>query len=119
MPVKPNLTALALVALMIAGCEPAKQTTPIALTPGTAEYDMRQQQLRNVQSDTSRGMQNPGVTSINPSAGGIERAQTGGSGGAGSNLGGIRTDGTIQRQGSGAPPTQSMVPTNPRRPSPY
>ncbi|MFC7478704.1 hypothetical protein ACFQS7_30620 [Dankookia sp. GCM10030260] len=119
MPVKPNLGGLALVAILVAGCEPAKQTTPIALTPGTVEYDMRQQQLRNVQSDTSRGMQNPAVTGVNPSVSGIERAETGGSGGAGSNLGGIRTDGTIQRQGSGAPSTQSMVPTNPRRPAPF
>ena len=110
--------SLAVAALLLAGCEPAKPTTPIALTPGTVEYQLRQQQLQNVQSDPSRGMQNPGVTGVNPSVGGIERAPAGGSGGAGSTLGGIRTDGTIQRPGSGAPSTQTMVPANPRRPAP-
>ena len=109
---------LALAVLFLAGCEPAKTTTPIALTPGTVEYQLRQQQLQNMQSDTGRGMQNPAVTGVSPSVGGIERAPAGGTGGAGGNLGGIRTDGTIQRPGAGAPSTQSMVPANPRRPAP-
>ena len=76
---------------------------PISLTPGTVEYQLRQQQLQNMQSDPNRGMQNPAVTGVNPGVGGIERAQTGGTGGAGGAIGGLRTDGTIQRPGSGAP----------------
>ena len=109
---------LALVALLVAGCEPARPTTPISLTPGTVEYQLRQQQLQNMQSDTSRGMQNPAVTDVNPGAAGIERAQTGGTGGAGGAIGGMRTDGTVQRPGAGAPSSQTMVPANPRRPAP-
>jgi hypothetical protein len=110
---------LALAAILLAGCEPApKPTTPISLTPGTVEYQLRQQQLQNVQSDPNRAMQNPVVTGASPGVGGIERAPTGGAGGAGGAVGGLRTDGTIQRPGSGPPQSQSMVPANPRRPAP-
>jgi hypothetical protein len=121
MPFKCSLGGIALASLLVAGCDsvtPAKTTGPSVLTPGTVEYQLRQQQLQNVQSDPSRAMQNPAVTGVNPSVGGIERAPAGGAGGAGSAVGGLRTDGTIQRPGSGAPPSQSMVPANPRRPAP-
>lgn len=82
---------------MVAGCDsmaPATNTGPIALTPGTPEYQLRQQQLQNVRS--------------------------GGNAGTGSfvgSVGGLRTDGTIERPGAGAPATQD-VPA-PRRPGVY
>jgi hypothetical protein len=114
-----TLGGLALVTMLIAGCEATPPAaSPISLTPGTVEYQMRQQQLQNVQSDPNRAMQNPVVTGASPGAGGIERAPTGGAGGAGGAVGGLRTDGTIQRPGSGPPQSQSMVPANPRRPAP-
>ena len=121
MPLKCSLGGIALVSLLVAGFDsvtPARSTGPVALTPGTVEYQLRQQQLQNVQSDPGRAMQNPAVTGVNPNVGGIERAPTGGAGGAGGAVGGLRTDGTIQRPGSGPPQSQSMVPANPRRPAP-
>jgi hypothetical protein len=78
-----NLGGVALIALLLAGCQPSQQTSPISLTPGTVEYQLRQQQLQNVQSDPSRAMQNPTVTNVSPGAAGIERAPMGGSGGVG------------------------------------
>ena len=70
-----TLGGLALVTMLIAGCEATPPAaSPIALTPGTVEYQLRQQQLQNVQSDPSRAMQNPVVTGASPGAAGIERA---------------------------------------------
>ena len=109
-------TSLVTVAIAVAACEPARTTTPIALTPGTAEYQLRQQQLQNMQGTPGRAIQNPMVTGVNPNVGGIERASTGGTGTSGGALGGIRTDGSIQRPGAGAPATQMMVPESPRSP---
>ena len=113
-----TLVSIALASLLVIGCNatPDKTTGPISLTPGTTEYQMRQQQLQNVRSGANSGTQNAPVTAINPSVGGIERAPTGGSGtgSTGGNVGGLRTDGTIERPGAGAPSTQS-VPA-PRRP---
>lgn len=117
MPFMRTLGGLALVSILASGCgslTPAQTTGPIALTPGTVEYQMRQQQLQNIQSGTNTGTQNPTVTGVNPSVGGIERATTGGVGSTGGNVGGLRTDGTIERPGAGAPSTQS-VPTPRRR----
>jgi hypothetical protein len=105
------LGGIALVTLLVAGCgstTPASNTGPISLTPGTVEYQMRQQQLQNIRSGANAGTQNPTVTGVNPSVGGIERATTGGTGSAGGNVGGLRTDGTIERPGAGAPATQSV-----------
>ena len=99
-----TLGGLALVTLLIAGCEAKPPAaSPISLTPGTVEYQMRQQQLQNVQSDPSRAMQNPVVTGASPGAAGIERATTGGKGSAAGVVAGQRTDGTIARPGTGAP----------------
>ncbi|WP_431271740.1 hypothetical protein [Dankookia sp. P2] len=115
---KRTLGGLALVTLLVAGCEATPPApSPISLTPGTVEYQLRQQQLQNVQSDPSRAMQNPGVTNVSPGAAGIERSTTGGAGSVGGQVGGIRSDGTIVRPG-GAPATQGTVPNNPRRPQP-
>ena len=108
-----TLGSIALASLLVVGCNsvtPDKTTGPIALTPGTTEYQMRQQQLQNVRSGANTGTQNAPVTAINPSVGGIERAPTGvGTGSTGGNVGGIRTDGTIERPGAGAPSTQSVA----------
>ena len=111
MPFTRTLGGIALVSILAAGCSsltPAQNTGPIALTPGTVEYQLRQQQLQNAQSGVNAGTQNPTVTNVNPSVGGIERATTGGAGSAGGNVGGLRTDGTIERPGAGAPSTQSV-----------
>lgn len=111
MPSMRFLGGIALVSLLVVGCDsvtPAKNTGPIALTPGTVEYQLRQQQLQNAQSGVNAGTQNPTVTGVNPSVGGIERATTGGAGSTGGNVGGMRTDGTIERPGAGAPSTQSV-----------
>jgi hypothetical protein len=66
---------------------------------------LRQQQLRNIQQDQSRAMQNPVVTGVNPGVGGIERAQTGGTGTVGAGSPTAVNPGTtgITRQGVGAP----------------
>jgi hypothetical protein len=54
---------LALGVLLLAGCQSATpQQSPIALTPGTVEYQLRQQQLQNVQQGANPGMQNPVAT---------------------------------------------------------
>ena len=111
MPFMRTLGGAALVAILAAGCNsvtPAQSTGPIALTPGTVEYQLRQQQLQNIRSGANAGTQNPTVTDVNPNVGGIERAATGGAGSAGGNVGGLRTDGTIERPGAGAPSTQSV-----------
>ena len=117
MPFMRTLGGVALVSILAAGCNsvtPAQNTGPVALTPGTVEYQLRQQQLQNMRSGVNAGTQNSAVTAINPSVGGIERAETGGVGSTGGNVGGLRTDGTIERPGAGAPSTQS-VPTPRRR----
>jgi hypothetical protein len=91
------LTGVALAALVAAGCDsttPAANTGPIALTTGTPEYQMRQQQLQNYRSGGNTG-----------------------TGSFGGSVGGLRTDGTIERSGAGAPATQN-VPA-PRRPGVY
>jgi hypothetical protein len=120
MPFKRSLQGITLVSLLVAGCDsvtPASSTGPIALTPGTVEYQLRQQQLQNARSGANPGIQNPAVTNVNPSVDGIERAETGGTGSTGGAIGGMRSDGTVVRPG-GAPATQTTVPANPRRPAP-
>ena len=113
-----TIGGLALATLLMAGCETTPKSGPLATMPtGTNESLLRQQQLQNVQSDPNRAMQNPGVTAVNPGAGGIERSTTGGAGSVGGQVGGMRSDGTIVRPG-GAPSTQTTVPSNPRRPQP-
>ena len=113
-----TLGGLALATLLMAGCETTPKSGPLATKPtGTNESLLRQQQLQNVQSDPTRAMQNPGVTAVNPGAGGIERSTTGGAGSVGGQVGGMRSDGTVVRPG-GPPSTQTTVPSNPRRPQP-
>jgi hypothetical protein len=102
-----TLGALALVTLLIAGCETKPSSGPLATMPtGTNESLLRQQQLQNVQSDPNRAMQNPVATGASPGAAGIERAATGGRGSAAGVVAGQRTDGTIARPGTGAPTTR-------------
>lgn len=101
---KPTLGGLALVTLLIAGCDTTPKQGPLATMPtGTTESLLRQQQLQNVQSDPNRAMQNPVALGANPGVGGIERAATGGSGSAAGAVAGQRTDGSIARPGTGAP----------------
>jgi hypothetical protein len=79
-----SIGGLIFATLALAACEPQKASGPLSTMPtGTTESLLRQQQLRNMQADPSRGMQNPTVTTANPGVGGIERAPTGGSGGTG------------------------------------
>jgi hypothetical protein len=97
-----TLGGLALVTLLMAGCEATPPAaSPIALTPGTVEYQLRQQQLQNAQQNP--GTQNAVVTGASPGAAGIQRAPTGGSGSSAGVVAGQRTDGTIARPGTGAP----------------
>ena len=111
-----TLGGLALVTVLIAGCDTTPTTGPLSTMPtGTSESLLRQQQLQNAQQNP--GMQNPVATGASPGVGGIERAATGGTGSAGGQVGGMRSDGSIVRPG-GAPSTQSTVPSNPRRPQP-
>ena len=79
------LGGIALTTFLLAGCQAdtSRSTTPISLTPGTPEYDLRQQQLRGMRSGANPGMQNPVVTGASPGVGGIERAPGTGTGGAG------------------------------------
>lgn len=78
------LGGLLLASLALAACEPSKTSGPLSSQPtGTTESLLRQQQLRNMQADPSRGMQNPTVTNVNPGAAGMERSTTGGAGGTG------------------------------------
>ncbi|RAI57653.1 hypothetical protein [Roseicella frigidaeris] len=75
---------LLLASLALAACEPKQASGPLSTMPtGTTESLLRQQQLRNMQADPSRGMQNPTVTNVSPGAAGIERSATGGAGGTG------------------------------------
>lgn len=101
---KPMFGGLALLCLLVAGCDTTPKQGPLSSMPtGTNESLLRQQQLQNVQSDPSRAMQNPLATGANPGAGGIERAATGGSGSGAGVVAGQRSDGSIARPGTGAP----------------
>ena len=74
MSVTRTLGALALVTLFAAGCETQRARGPLATMPtGTNESVLRQQQLRNIQQDPNRAMQNPAVTGVNPGTTGIVR----------------------------------------------
>ena len=54
---KRTFGALALVTLLVAGCDTTPKSGPLATMPtGTNESLLRQQQLQNVQSDPSRAM---------------------------------------------------------------
>src|SRR5215212_4229775 len=77
-----TLGGIALTTFLLAGCQPdtSRSTTPIALTPGTPEYDMRQQQLRGLQTGANPGMQNPGVTGRSSLDEMQRRPQSGGTG---------------------------------------
>jgi hypothetical protein len=102
--------ALGLGVLLLAACEPTRQTGPISLTPGTPEYQLRQLQLQNAQSGANPGVQNPVPTAVNPGVGGIERAGTAGSGNVTAGSPTAVNPGTtgIERQGVGAPPSSSV-----------
>ena len=106
MPSTRILGCAALAVLLLAGCQSSRQQGPLSTMPtGTNESLLRQQQLRNMQQDPNRAMQNPAVTSVNPGVGGIERAQTGGTGGVGAGAPTAVNPGTtgIVRPGVGAP----------------
>ena len=84
-----KLLGVGLGVLMLSGCEatPSRQSGPISLTPGTAEYDLRQNQLRSLRGDPGRANQNPvGIGQASPgtdAVGGIQRIPgTGGTAGA-------------------------------------
>ena len=106
------LGGIVLATVLLAGCQAdtSRSTTPIALTPGTPEYDMRQQQLRGIQSGANPGMQNPGVTGRSSLDEMQRRPQSGGTGnvaapivpGTGRITGGLG-NADVQRQGGGAP----------------
>ena len=112
MPSMRTLGSIALTTFILAGCQAdtSRSTTPIALTPGTPEYDMRQQQLRGVQSGANPGMQNPGVTGRSSLDQMERQPQTSGTGsvaapivpGTGRITGGLG-EAEVQRQGGGAP----------------
>ena len=107
-----TLGGITLTTFLLAGCQAdtSRSTTPIALTPGTPEYDMRQQQLRGIQSGANPGMQNPGVTGRSSLDQMERRPQTGGTGsvaapivpGTGRITGGLG-EADVQRQGGGTP----------------
>ena len=107
-----TLGGIALTTVLLAGCQAdtSRGTTPIALTPGTPEYDMRQQQLRGIQSGANPGMQNPGVTGRSSLDEMQRRPQAGGTGsvaapivpGTGRITGGLG-EAEVQRQGGGVP----------------
>jgi hypothetical protein len=50
---------LGLGVLLAGGCDGSRQTGPISLTPGSAEYQQRQDQLRSATGDPGRASQNP------------------------------------------------------------
>ena len=99
--------AWALGAMALAGCDSMtpqpRASTPMTLTPGTAGYELRQQQIQNMQSGVNPGVQNPVATERSIS--GIERAGTG----AGSVTAGAPTavnpgtTGVVRAPGVGAP----------------
>jgi hypothetical protein len=90
-----KLLGLGVGVLLAGGCEPTQQTGPISVTPGSAEYQQRQDQLRSAVGDPGRANQNPvavgrasfgsdSATSIG--VGGIQRT-TGTGGTAGTSAG--------------------------------
>lgn len=96
----------AAVLLLAAACQPQQPTgSPIALTPGTTEYQLRQLQLQGARSGANPGVQNPVVTGVNPGTTGVERAPSGGTGTVGAGVPTEVNPGTtgIVRQGVGAP----------------
>jgi hypothetical protein len=107
-----KLLGVSLGVMMLSGCQatPSRQSGPISLTPGTAEYEMRQDQLRSARGDPGRANQNPvGIGMANPgtdAVGGIQRIPgTGGAAGTSAgNPTAINPSTTgIERRGVGAP----------------
>lgn len=84
-----KILGLSLGILVVGGCEASRQSGPVSLTPGTAEYQMRQDQLRSLRGDSGRANQNPVATGMSSegggttSIGGVQRMPgTGGAAGA-------------------------------------
>jgi len=104
---------IALDAAFLVGCDTTPSTSPIGLTQGTVQEQLRQQQLSNAAQRP--GTTSGAVTAINPGTTGITRADGGGSvaGTVGSTL---NTDGTVSRPDSGAPSTQIQPRTGKRPP---
>lgn len=75
MAVTPTLGTLALGTLAIAPRQPAPCSGPVASSPGTTEYQRRQQQLQNARSRANPGVQNPFATGV--AVEGIQRQNTG------------------------------------------
>jgi hypothetical protein len=101
-----TLGGIALATLVLAGCDyvtPQGSTgSPISLTPGTVQEQLRQQQLQNAASNP--GIQNPLATGASPGAGGIERSGVGTGNASGGAVGAINPGTTgISRPGVGAP----------------
>lgn len=103
MPSMRALGGIALITLAVAGCEASQSTSPISLTPGTVEEQLRQRQLEGARSGANPGVQNPVATGRDVS--GIVREGTG-SGSTAAGTTGLNTDGTLRRPGVGAPPTR-------------
>jgi len=104
MPSMRALGGIALATLALAACEPKQPTgSPIALTPGTREEQLRQLQLQGATSGANPGVQNPVATGRDVS--GIVRQGTG-SGSTAAGTSGMNPDGTLIRPGVGAPPTR-------------
>ncbi len=98
---------LGLGVLLLAGCEAANPNPQhnLGVTPGTVEYQLRQQQLNAARQDPGRAQQNPVATGVGVD--GIQRQATPGTGGSvnpvatGVGVGGIERAGSI-----GAPATR-------------
>jgi hypothetical protein len=104
MPSMRALGGIALVTLALAACDSATpKTSPIGLTPGTREEQLRQLQLQGATSGANPGVQNPVATGRD--VGGIVRQGTG-TGSTAAGVGGMNPDGTLIRPGVGAPPTR-------------
>ena len=89
-----KLLGLGLGVLLVGGCEASRQTGPISLTPGTAEYQQRQDQLRSARGDPGRATRNPVATG---------RANPGSDSAASISVGDVqRTTGTAGRAGASA-----------------
>ena len=97
-----KLLGLGLGVLLVGGCEASRQTGPISLTPGTVEYQQRQDQLRSAVGDPGRANQNPVA---------VGRANPGSDSATSIGVGDIqRTTGTGGRAGASAGTPASVNP---------
>jgi len=117
----PSIRALggfALAAALLVGCDsitPQSSTSPIGLTQGTVQDQLRQQQLQNAAQNP--GTRNPVATGANVGVGGIDRTGAGTGSSAGTVAPLLNTDGTLSRPDSGAPSTQAPPRTRKKKPT--